>query len=1112
MRLSIETAVSHCHFGILLFVPSAGAGVRAPRSRQPAWSGSCPLCGCGLPWCVDSRLLLLASLRTVVALCCHSFDRVLHRRLPDFDWQGANPWWRAQLEKRGTATFHNVTDTTICGLISGLEQELKPPVVKGAVLYTSAEPLGDGYTMPMALSLSSQQRLLPVTPEVVSAHPCLAKFPVQVDMQIGKMPQMASREAAWRWAVDELLPNASTSVVFNIYHYWAGKGLAGYKIDPQSNATVGNLDYAVQHKAFILDLDPDLDASLMAEILGSKHLQPQFDAFGWHRDENGWVRQVTIGGGTVYCSFASPNLSFWALLKAATSSGKARKLPSGDSGSALDPSKYYVTFETNEGDTPRIVLSAFGSSWASPQRGSIPVAWAVDALLSERFPALMDFYASTATSNDSFIGGVAGAGYVHLGALDEAQLEAYATRAGRLFKEYMPKDAPADTFGWANWSSLDTYKKFAAAAGQAPGAFVAQPLTGTQGYFKCPVLNQNSADGTPLICTADQGLGDQSVQDSCGKWPSLLYRNRGIWSENPGADLAARIRSIAGKYEPPFFVTVYGGLKWTAGSQDPRQEFFTLMHSTMADLGEQFKAIGASEMARLARDSCPHAREQSEVSSGAAAQPWATCAVPCKNPGAPSCSGVTMLAKDCPVARSNISGLPFTLHNHTRCKGSFADSTNPATTGQCEALCNKNPECDVWTFNPAWAGTHWCWLFGQTGRQCDTGSDAAGFISGFRAKAPGVINASTCAAVGCCYQSEPLGPAALRCVKPMPPSCAPPSTITLREKTDDDDTTPAGACSSDAECFGGTCLHDGAVPRCVCSAMWRGKNCELLSLAPAAVDGGMRMRHETTWGGGLIQDVDDTTVWHMFAARMISNCGLKSWTTNSEIIHGVASQIAGPYTRVKNEAPVLGTFSHNPSVQRVGPASYLLSHIGCGNGTKVPVMCTNGTTCNRTGWCQPNAAQQQPPRASFLTAAAAAQSAAGGGCDSPHWTGFMKSTSPRGPWTPVSTPLLDGSSCGLQVDGGPHAWHSPCITNPNMWPYDNGSVLVAYSTGCANCSISAGHKHIGIALARSGLESDEPLEDLTPMEPGQWLDFSAESIASVLTRVSVQHSFHQSHS
>ena len=81
--------------------------------------------------------------------------------------------------------------------------------MNGVVLYTSAAPVGDGYTMPMALTLASQRRLLPVTPEIVSAHPC--ELPVTVDMRIGKMPQMASREKAWRWAIDELLPNASTA-------------------------------------------------------------------------------------------------------------------------------------------------------------------------------------------------------------------------------------------------------------------------------------------------------------------------------------------------------------------------------------------------------------------------------------------------------------------------------------------------------------------------------------------------------------------------------------------------------------------------------------------------------------------------------------------------------------------------------------------------------------------------------------------------------------------------------------------------------------------------------------------------------------------------------------
>ena len=45
----------------------------------------------------------------------------------------------------------------------------------------------------------------------------------------------------------------------------------------------------------------------------------------------------------------------------------------------------------------------------------VPVAWSVDPVLSERFPALMDYYATTAKPTDSFIGGVAGAGYVYLG-------------------------------------------------------------------------------------------------------------------------------------------------------------------------------------------------------------------------------------------------------------------------------------------------------------------------------------------------------------------------------------------------------------------------------------------------------------------------------------------------------------------------------------------------------------------------------------------------------------------------------------------------------------------------------------------------------------------------
>ena len=242
-------------------------------------------------------------------------------------------------------------------------------------------------------------------------------------------------------------------------------------------------------------------------------------------------------------------------------------------------------FETNEGDTPRIIVSAFGSSWASSQRGSLPVAWAIDPVLAERFPALFDYFAATATANDSFIGGVAGAGYVYLGALTDAQLEQYAARVGRLYASYGP--SVADTYGQANLTTMAAYTLHAASAGTAPIAYVSQPLWSHGSYgqdaWKFPRLNMHAADGTPIICTSNT--------------PNLFYRNRGLNASNPGEDLAARIRNVSKRAR---FISVYGGLNWQPGSTGGKTEFWTLLHSTMKILGDEYVVVGADEMARLA--------------------------------------------------------------------------------------------------------------------------------------------------------------------------------------------------------------------------------------------------------------------------------------------------------------------------------------------------------------------------------------------------------------------------------------------------------------------------------------------------------------------------------
>ena len=515
----------------------------------------------------------------------------------NFDWPLSDPWWHDQLETADRVSFQNISSSTLCDLFVEADPSLK---VNGLVIYESALPHGNGFTMPMALNLAAQYSLIPVTDKMLTKYSsCLSNYSIKYDLRIASMPIiMANRTSAWRWAIHTLLPKSSRTSVFNMYHYDPH-----YSSDPQSNATVANLDYAVSVKSFIIDLDPNNaeDVELL-QIIFTKQT-PLFDAFGWAYDEYAWTDLVSRGGGVVFCSFASPNLSFWALLalpptSPGASSGKARRLPKGDSGNILDRSKYYITFETNEGDTPRIIVSAFGSSWASPQRGTIPVAWSVDPVLSERFPALMDFYAATATANDSFIGGVAGAGYVYLSRLTEIQLRAYSSRVGQLYSEYGPN--VADTYGEANLSTMVKYSKYASMNGGAkPKAYVTQPQWGrnnsiSKTAYKCPSLNmyivesQSGEDRTPIICTAT----------------NLFYRNAGLHPSYPGKDLADRIRNVSQRYEPPFFITVYGGLNWQPGSTSGKTEFWSLLHSTVNALGTDFITIGADEMARLSTIAC----------------------------------------------------------------------------------------------------------------------------------------------------------------------------------------------------------------------------------------------------------------------------------------------------------------------------------------------------------------------------------------------------------------------------------------------------------------------------------------------------------------------------
>jgi len=163
-------------------------------------------------------------------------------------------------------------------------------------------------------------------------------------------------------------------------------------------------------------------------------------------------------------------------------------------------------------------------------------------------------------------------------------------------KDYGP--AVIDTFGQTGSkdntiSVLANFSRYAAEGGVAPQMYISQPTNNIHySYYDCDPtqLDMWQPDGTPLVCTNTGKNNLFYIPGSLGKQAC------------PSCELARRINTVAAANKPPFFITVYGGLKWTSSGLDPDLEFWTLWGDTLAKLDPSIIAIGAQEMARLAAE------------------------------------------------------------------------------------------------------------------------------------------------------------------------------------------------------------------------------------------------------------------------------------------------------------------------------------------------------------------------------------------------------------------------------------------------------------------------------------------------------------------------------
>ncbi len=79
--------------------------------------------------------------------------------------------------------------------------------------------------------------------------------------------------------------------------------------------------------------------------------------------------------------------------------------------------KSYVTIYVGDYDSAAWLYQMLPTMWTDPARGSIPLGWAFDPNLSDRFAPGMVYARDNKTPNDHFITGDSGAGYLNPGAL-----------------------------------------------------------------------------------------------------------------------------------------------------------------------------------------------------------------------------------------------------------------------------------------------------------------------------------------------------------------------------------------------------------------------------------------------------------------------------------------------------------------------------------------------------------------------------------------------------------------------------------------------------------------------------------------------------------------------
>lgn len=167
-------------------------------------------------------------------------------------------------------------------------------------------------------------------------------------------------------------------------------------------------DYAIALKAAVVWLDPSIPADANVLKLYTSQMTPVGGIYlGWVPNENADLNWLATYGIPVMASDFFDNASVY---------GGVRTLINIPPIPPISPlqNKVYVSITLSDGDNVQYMQHLMEEYWQSPARGSVPLGWTVQPLLADFDPGMLNYYWSTATTNDCLLAGPSGAGYAHI--------------------------------------------------------------------------------------------------------------------------------------------------------------------------------------------------------------------------------------------------------------------------------------------------------------------------------------------------------------------------------------------------------------------------------------------------------------------------------------------------------------------------------------------------------------------------------------------------------------------------------------------------------------------------------------------------------------------------